>query len=175
MGRGCPRPYGSRMGFGPRCPDTQATLTHQPHRVPAEQSWQGWWWGGGRGSPCFPERLAYLLGSMPRQPGALLAGPETGALGPLGSRSLLKPMFPTPVGVAPPLPPLHSHPQASGAFQGEDRSIGRLPGCWGLNSGELHQAYDMQGPRPQPGYVTPRGVSMAPSSSSCGVTREDLG
>lgn len=73
----------------------------------------------GAGSPCFPERLAalaHLLGHVPRQPGALLAGPETGALGPLGSRSLLDLMLP-PVGVDPPslsLLPL----QASGVFQG---------------------------------------------------------
>lgn len=52
--------------------------------------------GGGRAGEegaCFPERLealVYFLGSVPRQPGALLAGPETGALGPLGSRSLLE-------------------------------------------------------------------------------------
>lgn len=44
----------------------------------------------GEGSPCFPERLAalaYLLGSVPRQPGALLAGPEIGAQVPWGAET----------------------------------------------------------------------------------------
>ena len=51
-------------------------------------------------------------------PGCLapwLAGPETGALGLLGSRSLLGPC--SPMGVDPPGNP-HPHSQASGAFQG---------------------------------------------------------
>jgi hypothetical protein len=67
-------------------------------------------WGGGL---CFPERLAalaHLLGNVPRQPGALLAGPEMGAPGPLGSMSLLQLM--SPMGVYPPEP----LSRASGTF-----------------------------------------------------------
>lgn len=102
--------------------------------------------GRGKGSPCFPERLAALanlLGNVPRQPGALLAGPEMGAPGPLGSKSLLEPM-PPPGELIPRVPPPLLPTPGLWDILGVARGRGRLPSCRAL-SREGAPAPDMQG------------------------------
>lgn len=72
-----------------------------------------------------------LLGNVPGQPGALLAGSETGR-GPLGSKRLLEPRL-VPVGVDSPAPT--SQPWASGPFQRQMSVLSRE-----------HTAQDIQEP-----------------------------